>query len=153
MTYRKDLEHCEATEAKEIVRLLKRMGQPQVKCVPLSFHAKVLARLEEKRANRRRFTWAFWYLVPLALAVGLMIGITLAPFFLSQEIERSALVGPVDFRGLSSVLSSSDKYQSPEEWLESIAELLMTGQVSSAFQQLGAFRQQYPDYERDSIAQ
>ncbi len=153
MTYRNDLEHCEATEAKEIMRLLKKMGRPQAKCAPLSFQAKVLARLEEKHANRRRFTWAFWYLVPLALAVGLVIGITLAPFFLSQEIERSSLVGSVDFRGLSGVLSSSDKHQSPEEWLESIAELLMTGQVSNAFQQLGAFRQQYPGYEQNSSTQ
>ena len=65
MTDRNDLEHYEATEAKEIVRLLKKMGQPQVSVHHRRFKAKVLARLEEKRGKRQRHYLGFRVSSPL----------------------------------------------------------------------------------------
>lgn len=150
MTQKKELENHEATEAKEIVRLLKKMGQPQAQCAPPSFQTKVLARLEENRGDQQRHTWALGYRVPLALTAGLVLGFGLAVFFLENEIYRSHFDEIMHFRGANSEPASTDKYQSPEEWLESIAELLVTGQVDEGYQQIRAFRQQYPTFEQDS---
>ena len=47
------LEQYEATEAKDIVRLLKTLSSPPVECAPLSFKAQVLARLDAKRVQQK----------------------------------------------------------------------------------------------------
>ena len=150
MTHENELKHHEATEAKELVRLLKKMGQPQAQCAPPSFQTEVLARLEEKRGDRQRHTSAFGYRVPVALAASLVLGFGLAVFFLENEIYKPYPDETMHFRGGYSEPASTDEYQSPEEWLETIAELLVTGQVNKAYQQITAFRRQYPKYEQDS---
>ena len=39
---------------------------------------------------------------------------------------------------------------SPEEWLESVAELLVQGRVTDAQARLDAFRKRYPNYEKST---
>jgi len=150
MNDRKELENYEAKEAKELVRLLKKQKQPQAEGAPPSFKAKVLARLEEQRGKRQRHSWTFGFRVPLALAAGLVLGFGLGVFFPENTIFKPFLEETTHFRGANSESASTDKYQSPEEWLESIAELLVTGQVKEAHKQITAFRQQYPTYEQNS---
>lgn len=149
MTDRKELENYEAAEGKEIVRLLKKMEQPDPERAPSSFQTKVQARLEDKRGHRQWHPWALGYRVPLAFAAGLVLGFGLPVFFPATEIGKPALDETV-FRGGNTQSASTDKYQSPEEWLEYIAELLVTGRVNKAHQQITAFRQRHPNYEHNS---
>ena len=86
----------------------------------------------------------------MALAAGLVLGFGLAVYFPESAIFKPYLDETMRFRGAESGPASADKYQSPEEWLESIAELLVTGQVNKAYQQITAFKQQYPKFEQDS---
>ena len=150
MTDRKELENYEAKQAEEIVRLLKKKGQPEAECAPPSFQNKVLTRLEEKRGDRQQHSRTFGFRLPLALAAGLILGFGLGVFFPENLIFKPYSDETRHFRGANSESASADKYQSPEEWLESIAELLVTGQVNEAYQQIRAFRQQHPTFEEDS---
>jgi hypothetical protein len=149
MAQKDDLERYEATEAKDIVHLLRRLRPPRVEHAPPSFRANVLSRIEEQRPRRKRFTWTMWYQIPVSLTAGLALGLALAPLVLSPTPEISsepdALPG---FRGKPDTQKTADT-RHPEEWLESIAELLVQGQVAEAHRELESFRNQYPDFEHN----
>ncbi len=148
MTDKDELERYEASEARDIKALLTKVRPRRTEQAPSSFQAEVLRRLKAKETLRKRFTCTPWWQVPLPVAAGLILGVVLAPWFISPEqTERNN--DPLEFRGEPGELRPVDK-RVPKEWLESIAELLVKGQVAKAYLELGEFRNRYPDYEQNA---
>lgn len=148
MTDKDELEQYEASEARDVMALLKKLKPSRIEPAPSSFQTAVLRRLRAKETPQKRFTWSPWWQVPLSMAAGLILGVFLTPLFFSLE-RTERYNEPLEFRGRPGELSHVDK-QVPEEWLESIAELLVKGQVAQAYLELGEFKTRYPDYEQSA---
>lgn len=148
MTDKDDLDQYETSEAQDTVRLIRKLSPPLIERAPPSFQDEVMRRIKTRKAPQKRFTWTPWYQVPLSVAAGLILGVVLGPSFLSLD-QPERINGNREFRGKSGDLRPVDK-RVPEEWLESIAELLVKGQVAKAYQELGEFKKHYPDYEQQT---
>ena len=149
MTNKDELEQYETSEARDAVRMIRKLSPPPIERAPPSFQNAVMRRIRTTKVPAKRFAWTSWYQVPLSLAAGVILGVVLAPSFLSLE-QTVRIDDHLDFRGKPGDSRLVDK-RIPEEWLESIAELLVKGQVAKAYQELGEFKKRYPAYERKSI--
>ena len=102
---------------------------------------------EKKGLFRRKELWQ----VPLSLAAGLMLGI-----FIMPEMQTVDSISP----GSSDMVFMGDKHstpveakpladQPPEEWLRTIAGLLLQGDPRKAEALLVEFNRRFPDYSSE----
>ncbi|MEE9356037.1 MAG: hypothetical protein V3U75_10655 [Methylococcaceae bacterium] len=148
MTDKDELEQYETSEGRDAVRMIRKLSPPPVERAPPSFQNAVMRRIKKGEAPSKNFAWTPWYQVPLPIAAGLILGVVLALSFLSLE-QTVRIDDHLDFRGKPGDSHPVDR-RIPEEWLESIAELLVKGQVAKAYQELGEFKKHHPDYEQKS---
>jgi len=146
MTVKDELEQYETSEGRDVVQMIRKLSPPPIEDAPPSFQKAVMRRIRTTKAPGKHFAWRPWYQVPLPIAAGLILGVVLAPSLLSLE-QTVRIDDHLDFRGKPGDSHPVDR-RIPEEWLESIAELLVKGQVAKAYQELGEFKKHYPDYQR-----
>ena len=80
MTPKDDLERYETTEARNVIQLLGRLKLPRVEQAPPSFRAKVLAKVEQRRARPWWLAWMQAGVQPAwstALVIGLVCSVSL----------------------------------------------------------------------------
>jgi hypothetical protein len=78
MAQHDELEQYERTEAQEIIRLLQAMQSQQGASAPADFRAKVLHKVEERRAQRWGFAWLTGLLTPAwapVVALGFLVSL------------------------------------------------------------------------------
>ena len=153
-------------KADETTGLYRRLWNKQES--PLSLDQKVLENYRKafpSKQNKttlfnrwfRKFRWtpqpsrtlAINWAIPASLVGGIILGIMLNPL-----MQRPSSVNITGFKGKPAEKPLDLNHQkdapklSPEEWLESIAELLVQGRVADAQARLDAFKKRYPNYEK-----
>ncbi|WP_067521929.1 hypothetical protein [Endozoicomonas ascidiicola] len=96
---------------------------------------------------RRKELWQ----VPLSLAAGLVLGVLIMPGMQSTE-STSPLSSDMVFMGdkhSAPVEAEPLANQPPEEWLRTIAGLLLQGEPRKAEALLLEFNRRFPDYSQD----
>ncbi len=102
--------------------------------------------LLEKLHPRGKSSWK----IPLSLAFGICLGLVLAPYLERQSEYRDAPIvrageTPSEIPGINTGTVTGEA-PAPEAWLKSIATLILEGRVNEADEELGAFRERYPQY-------